>query len=130
MIKTRSLIRAIAAAEAAGALTLLILPRLFVQLLLGVDVTDSGVVMSRLFGLALLSFGLACWPDRQIPNGQLGMHATLVLLIYNGLATAYLGYLRTLGGYRGVALVPAILFHAVLTFVLIKFGSWRIGRQS
>jgi hypothetical protein len=68
MIKTGSLIRAIAAAEAGGGLTLLILPRLFVRLLLGVDVTRSGVVISRLFGLTLLSFGLACWPDRQMPN--------------------------------------------------------------
>ncbi len=128
MIKTRTLIRAIATAEAGGGLALLILPRLFVQLLLGVDVTGSGVVISRLFGLALLSFGLACWPDRQVSNGQSGMHAIRALLAYNGMATAYLGYLRTLGGYRGVALVPAILFHAVLTFVLIKCCSGRIGR--
>jgi hypothetical protein len=127
MIKTRSLIRAIAAAEAAGGLTLLILPRLFVQLLLGVDVTDSGVVINRLFGLALVSFGLACWPDRQVPNGRSGMNSIRVLLTYNGLATAYLGYLRTLGGYRGVALVPAILFHAVLTFLLIRFCSGKSG---
>jgi hypothetical protein len=129
MIKTRSLTRAIAAAaEAGGGLTLLILPRLFVQLLLGVDITGSGVVISRFFGLTLLSFGLACWPDRQVPNGQSEMHAILVLLIYNGLATACLGYLRILGGYRGVALVPAILFHAVLTFILIKCCSGRIAR--
>jgi hypothetical protein len=120
MIKTCSLIRAIAAAEAGGGLTLLILRRLFVQLLLGVDVTSSGVVISRLCGFALLSFGLACWPDRQVPNGLSGMHAIRVLLIYNGLSTAYLGYLRVLGCYRGVALVPAILFHAVLIVLLIK----------
>ena len=127
MIKARSLIRAIAAAEAGGGLTLLILPRLFVQLLLGVDISGSGVVLSRFFGLALLSFGLACWPDRQVPNGHSGMHGIRVLLIYNGLATAYLAYLRTLGGYRGVALVPAILFHAVLTFLLMRFCSGRVG---
>jgi hypothetical protein len=130
MIKTRSMIRAIATAEAGAGLTLLILPRLFVQVLLGVEVTGSGVVISRLFGLALFSFGLACWPDRQVPNGGSRMRAIRVLLIYNGLATAYLSYLRTLGGYRGVALVPAILFHAVLTFILIKFCSGRIGRES
>ena len=130
MIKTRSLIRAIAAAEASGGLTLLLLPRQFVQLLLGVDVTGSGLVISRLFGLALLSFGLACWPDRRVPNGQSGMHAIRVLLLYNGLATTYLGYLRTLGGYRGIALVPAILFHAVLTALLIRSWLGRIARES
>ena len=58
------------------------------------------------------------------------MHAIRVLLIYNGLATAYLGYLRILGGYRGIALVPAILFHAVLTLLLIKFCSGGIARES
>ena len=129
MIKTRSLIRALAAAEAGAGLTLLIAPRQCIQLLLGVGIGGSGVVISRLFGFALLSFGLACWPDTQVPSGQSGMHAIRVLVIYNGLASLYSGYLKTLGGYRGVALVPAILFHAVLTIVLIIFVSQNHARR-
>jgi hypothetical protein len=95
---------------------LLVLPGLFVHVLLGVDITGSGVVISRLFGLALLSFGLACWPHGQAPSDTPGIHAIRVLLLYNGLATVYLGYLRTLGrlGRKPPKLLPCFSMHLAL----------------
>ena len=44
-------------------------PSLVVRLLLGAEPSGSGLPMSRVAGIALLALGLACWPDRDAPEG-------------------------------------------------------------
>jgi len=123
MKKARIVVPVAAAVEVATGLSILIAPRVFVLLFLGVAVGQTGVIAARICGLALLSFGLACWPEKQLPIGQRGMAPIRALLTYNALLTSYLVYLRILGGYRGILLVPAIILHIVLTVFLMKHYS-------
>ena len=111
-----------AVVEVATGLWLLIAPRLFVSFLLGETVGQTGVIAARICGLALLSLGLACWPERGMPIGQRDLAPIRALLTYNALLTTYLLYLRILGGYRGALLVPAIILHILLTILLIKYA--------
>ena len=114
-IRTRSLILASAAVEAGTGLALLLLPRLVVRALLGTGLSRSGVATSRVAGLALVSLGVACWPETAARPASSDLPPFRALFVYNGLATAYLASLRARGGYRGIALGPATAFHAVMT---------------
>ena len=88
-------------------------------MMLGVEATGAGVVLGG-YAAALLSFGLACYCHAQIPNASRKVAVIRALLTYNSFLTVYLVYVRTLGGYRGILLLPAILLHAVVTILLIK----------
>lgn len=123
-IDTRLLILVCAVLETGTGLALLILPRLAMRVLLGAALVGPGVATSRLCGLALLSFGLACWPEWEAAPGRLDRRAVRALLVYNASATAYLACLMALGGYRGVLLVPAIAIHAVLAAILARVVVW------
>jgi len=129
MQKTRFIVPVAAAVEVATGLFILVAPRLFAWVLLGAAVAQPGVVVARICGLALLSLGLACWPEKQAPIGQQGPAPVRALLTYNALLTPYLVYLRILGGYRGVLLVPAIILHIVLTILLIRHYVAVIARK-
>jgi hypothetical protein len=123
MSKTGFIVPAGSTVEVATGVWILIAPRLFVLLFLGVVIGQAGAVAARICGLALLSLGLACWPEKRVPVGQRGVAPVRALLTYNALLTTYLVYLRILGGYTGILLVPAIMLHIVLTILLIKHYS-------
>jgi hypothetical protein len=120
LIKRRSLTLASAAVEAGTGLALLIAPGLVGRALLGTRLARSGVATARICGLALISLGLACRPEAGARARDAGLRPSRALLAYNALAAGYLGSLRIRGGFRGIALVPAALFHAVMTGLLAK----------
>lgn len=62
---------------------------------------------------------IACWPGPPL----LGM------LIYGGAITLYLAYLGLSGASSGALLWPAIIFHLVLTVLLLR-SFVRPGRTS
>jgi hypothetical protein len=130
ILKTRFVVPVAAAVEVATGLSILIAPQLFVLLILGVDVDQPGVVVARICGFALLSFGLACWPEKQVPIGGRGLAPVRALLTYNALLTIYFVYLRILGGYRGAVLVPALILHLVFTILLATHYSGIKTRHS
>ena len=115
-----SIVSVSAAIEAATGLVLLIAPQLFASLVLGTGFDQAGVVVARVCGVALLSLGLACWPEEHVSVGEGGTAVARALLTYNASIAAYFAYLRILGGYRGILLVPAILLHVVITTLLVK----------
>ena len=78
----------------------------------------------RLCGVALISFGLACWPEWAATPHRPDRRADRALLVYNASATAYLACLMALDGYRGILLVPAIALHAVLAAILARMVVW------
>jgi hypothetical protein len=119
-IETRLLILVCAVLETGTGLALLMLPRLVVRVLLGAALLGAGVATSRLCGVALISFGLACWPEWEATPERLDRRAVRALLVYNASATAYLACLMALDGYRGLLLVPAIAIHAVLAALLAR----------
>jgi hypothetical protein len=119
-IETRLLVLVCAVLETGTGLVLLAFPRFGVRLLLGAELPGAGVAVGRLCGVALISFGLACWPERAATPHRLDRRANRALLIYNASATVYLAWLMALDGYRGLLLLPAIALHAVLAAVLAR----------
>jgi hypothetical protein len=87
---------------AATGLVLMISPPLFGWLLFGAELSEAGRALGRLSGIALIGFVLASWPARAPANSSTS--AVRALLIYNLLATIYLGYLGIAGKLVGVLL--------------------------
>lgn len=120
---TRLLTTVSAAIETATGIALIAVPELVGRVLLGVSLSESGVAVARLAGVALLSLGLACWPTAE--------HATSSvlrgLLVYNLLAAVYLGYLRASGEFVGILLWPACALHAVLAILFARPAYGRVS---
>jgi hypothetical protein len=110
-----------AVGEAATGLILIAYPPIVVRLLCGLEVSGSGVILSRIFGISLVAIGVACWPAEGPAQPLLGM------LTYTALATVYM-IVFGLGGSVGILLCPAVLLHAVLTVLL--GGAWVKERKS
>ena len=106
----KKLLTLAAIGETATGLALLIVPSLVVWLLFGAEIVGVGVVMSRLAGIALIGLGVACWPGPPL----IGM------LTYSVLAMLYLTYIGVGGEWVGLLLWPAVVLHAVLTFLLAR----------
>jgi hypothetical protein len=119
-IETRLLILVCSLLETGTGLALLMLPRLAVRILLGAELLGAGVATSRLCGVALICFGLACWPEREESPHGMDRRAPRALLVYNAAASGYLACLMILHGYRGIALVPTIAIHAALAALLAR----------
>jgi hypothetical protein len=96
--------------ESATGLALLIVPSLVGQLLLGEQLAGVAMPVARVSGIALIALGIACWPGPPL----IGM------LTYGTLVTLYLAYLGFAGGFSGVLLWPAVIFHAILTALLTR----------
>ena len=96
--------------EAGTGLALLIVPSLVGRLLLGEELTGIAIPVARVAGIALIAFGLACWPGTPL----IGM------LTYSAAVTLYLAYLGFAGGMNGILLWPAVVLHAILTALLTR----------
>ena len=117
----KNLLAIAAAAETATGLALLVIPVLVVQLLFGSELIGVGIVISRVAGISLIAFGLACWPGRNEGNRS----ARLGMLTYNVLATLYLGFVALAGEWVGILLWPAVAVHGVLSLLLAR--AWWSG---
>ena len=112
MREMKRLLVVAAGCEALTGLGLAFNPLLVVQLLFGARPSGAGLAMSRVAGIALLSLGVACWPDRDAIASRAPLRA---MLVYNVLATLYLLVLAVGGESVGPLLWPAGVAHAVLT---------------
>jgi hypothetical protein len=108
---------AAAVLEIVTGLVLMIDPIVVVRLLLGADVSGQGMPLGRVAGIALLGFGLACWPGDQAAD--VGGPAFRAMLTYDVLITLYLAYLGIVAHSAGLLLWPAVAVHAALTVVLV-----------
>jgi hypothetical protein len=104
------------AAEAATGLSLLIVPSLVGQLLLGEELTGVAIPVARVAGIALVGLGIACWPGPPVVG----------MLIYSALVGLYLAYLG-FAGLTGIFLWPAVAVHAILSVFLGRL--WLAGDQ-
>jgi hypothetical protein len=105
-----------AVAEAATGLSLLIVPSLVGQLLLGEELTGVAIPVARVAGIALVGLGIACWPGPPVVG----------MLIYSALVGLYLAYLG-FAGLTGIFLWPAVAVHAILSVFLGRL--WLAGDQ-
>jgi hypothetical protein len=109
-----------AASEALAGLIFLVYPSVVIRLLFDSEIAGAGVLMSRIAGINLIAFGVACWPDSNTLRGFFGM------LTYGLLAALYLVYVGVnIGG--GILLWPAVAVHAVLSTLLV-WAWWKEQR--
>jgi len=106
-----------AVSEAALGLALLVYPPIVIRLLLGAEIIGVGDVVSRFTGVALISFGVACWPTGSARQALDGM------LTYGTLAALYLAYVGVRGQEVGVLLWPAVAVHLILVILLLRARS-------
>src|SRR3982750_3570188 len=91
LMVAKKLLVVTALVETATGVMLLVSPPLVVALLLGAPLdAPAALVVARIAGAALLSFGCACWlarndgPNRAVPG------LVVAMLLYNGVAVAVL----------------------------------------
>lgn len=112
----RTVTKVSAAIEAATGVALIAVPGLVARLLLGAELSSSGIAVARVAGFGLLALGLACWSDGESVTRK----SIRALVVYNLLAGVYLGYLRTGGGFVGFLLWPACAVHILLGLLLVR----------
>ena|ERR1700740_263216 len=102
--------------EAATRLVLLLYPSIVVSLLFGSELTGAGIVMSRLAGISLNAFGVACWP------GNMAYRALYGMATFSTLAMLYLAYIGLIS-VVGILLWAAVAVHGGLFILLVR--AWR-----
>jgi hypothetical protein len=122
-VTTRTLVMLSATIEVVAGVALIAVPNLAATALVGPGLSDSGVAVVRLTGIALLCLGLSCWPNEDGATQQ----AIRALFTYNLLAAVYLGYLRVAGGFVGYLLWPACAVHAALALLLARLAYGRVS---
>jgi hypothetical protein len=105
-----------AVVEIATGLALIAAPGIIVELLLGLEVSDTGSLLGRFFGIALLALGTACAPSK---HSETNTPVFWAMLMYNGLVALYLTYLGTAGHLTGLLLWPAMALHGIVALLLV-----------
>jgi hypothetical protein len=124
-VTTRRIAIIAATIEAATGAALIADPGLVVHLLIGANLSDGGIAIGRVCGFALLSLGLACWPNEAVVTPQ----SVFALLIYNLLTALYIEFLGA-GGFSGYLLWPACVLHALLALLLARPAYEAVRRRS
>jgi hypothetical protein len=117
-MKMKALLTAIAVAELATGVGLLLAPSTVAALLLGHPL-GSGVplVVGRVAGLALVAIGLICWLEKTSNRGGSPTGLLIGLLIYNGAVPVLLVHSYLVYGIGGIGLWPVVVLHLV-------FAAW------
>lgn len=114
-MKPKHLFIVTAVIEVGTGLALLLSPSVPVSVLLGSSLdTPTGLIVGRVAGAALLSFGFACWLARNDEQSQAAKGLIAAMLLYNVAAVAVLAYAGAGLGLTGVGIWPAVLLHAAL----------------
>ena len=108
----KSLFVVTALLEGGTGIVLMAVPSLLVPLLIGAVLDQSGLVVARVAGAALLALGSACWLARDDGQGRAGRGLTIAMLIYNATAVAVLIYAGLGLRLSAIGLWPAIALHA------------------
>ena len=108
--QARMILFVTAVLEAATGAALLIVPSLIGRLLLGEELTGVAIPVARVLGIALIAFGVACWPGTPL----FGM------LIYSAAVTMYLACVGFAGSFAGILLWPVVIVHLILAALLTR----------
>ncbi len=102
--------------EVLTGVALVIAPGMVIDLLLGRAAAGLGLAIGRLLGIALLTLGIACWPNRDTGRGSPAFRA---MVTYNVLIAGNLAFLGAVEHIAGYLLWPAVVVHAVLPVFLV-----------
>jgi hypothetical protein len=108
---TKKLLTAASLAEGLFGIFVLAFPGFAYDLLFGSQAAASGIIMTRVAGVALIGLGVACFP----PGTTRAFYG---MLGYNILVMLYLIAVG-IGGSAGVLLWPGVAFHALMSVSLI-----------
>ena len=108
------LYRLASAIELITGATLLLLPSVVMQQLFSSSATAAGGQLTRLYGLALIGLGVACWGSPCSTPGRRG------LLIYNCSAAMLLLILACTDLSGGTAVWAGSVIHVVLGLLMIR----------
>ena len=111
MALMKTLLTAGAIGEAALGIFVFVAPALALGLFFRIEPLAGTLIMARVAGIALVGFGVACYP-RGPQQGRYG------LLVYSVLIMLYLIDVGITGS-AGVLLWPAVVVHALLSVFLI-----------
>ena len=117
-MSTRLLFNVSAAIEILTGVTMLIVPALVVELLLGEGLGPTGVAVTRILGVGLLSLGIAGWDSQEQAQGS-ALGPQTGLFVYNIGATAMFVYLGTMGAMNGLLLWPAAALHLAISLLML-----------
>jgi hypothetical protein len=113
----KRLLMATAIIELGAGLALLCCPSPAVALLLGSPLdTLTAVALGRLAGTALLALGVACWRAKHDAQSCAARGLIAAMTFYNLGAVVILGAAGIRSHPVGVALWPAVILHAAMTF--------------
>lgn len=119
-----SLLLLTAILEAGTGVFLLLVPAIPLTLLLGVEqAAPETLFVARIFGAALLSLGVACWPAGRDSQSYTQQGLLIGVLIYDGSAAILLVYGGSILSMGGIALWPAAVLHTILA-VWCVFCLW------
>ena len=103
--------------ESGAGLALLSCPSPAVALLLGSPLdTPAAVALGRLAGTTLLALGVACWLAKHDAQSCAARGLIAAMTIYNFGAVVVLGAAGIRSQPVGLALWPAVILHAAMTF--------------
>jgi hypothetical protein len=109
----KTLLIVTAVAEGGTGLVLLSLPSLGFSLLLGVGhASPEAILVGRIAGAALLAIGIASGAASRASGAAAQAGLLAALLVYNVAVATLLGYTGASSGRAGIALWPAVVFHA------------------
>jgi hypothetical protein len=123
-MKTKTLLTAIAIAELATGIGLLLAPSSVVELLLGdplsPDPMSPGVAIgvARVAGVALIAIGIICWLEKASTRSGSPTALLIGMLTYNGAVAAVLIHSFVVYGTNGIGLWPAVILHLVFALWL------------
>ena len=117
-----------AALESGAGVALLIAPILVVHLLLGADIPDAAIPLSRVAGAALLALGVACWLARGEVESRAARGLIGAMVIYNFGAAAALAAAGIQLRITGIVQWPAVVLHAAMGLWCIALLVGRPGR--
>ena len=114
-MRSTALMTVTALVETATGLLLLIWPALLFALLFGWrQVAPETLLVGRVAGAGVIGIGVASWPARRNTRTPGELSVLAGVLIYNVLAALLLAFAGTGLKMVGIALWPAVVYHAVL----------------
>lgn len=111
----KNLFTATAVIEAGGGFVMVALPSPPATLLLGSSLDSPvGLTVARVFGVALLALGAACWLARHDGQSRAARGLAGAMLFYNAAILTVLVYAGIGLGLSGIGFWPVVLVHAAM----------------
>ena len=111
----KNLLTVEAVIEVGTGLMLVALPSLLTTLLLGSSLdTPVALSVARMFGVALLALGVACWLSRHDGQSRAARGLVGAMVLHNTAIATVLVYAGITLGLSGIGLWPVVLLHATM----------------